>query len=101
MVLVTITFKNASNTKVILTEGLIQMLWLQTSNNEFTFEVEHEEIDMLISEIDEEIEFPIETVTVEDGLEDEAPIEIPFTEEEFNSMATFTKANDNPKEPNE
>lgn len=66
MVLVTITFKNASNTKVILTEGLIQMLWLQTSNNEFTFEVEHEEIDMLISEIDEEIEFPIATVTVED-----------------------------------
>tara|TARA_R110000744_G_scaffold94058_1_gene181563 strand:- start:4297 stop:4509 length:213 start_codon:yes stop_codon:yes gene_type:complete len=66
MVLVTITFKNASNTKVILTEGLIQMLWLQTSNNEFTFEVEHEEIDMLISEIDEVIEFPIETVTVED-----------------------------------
>ena len=64
MVLVTITFKNASNTKVILTEGLIQMLWLQTSNNEFTFE--HEEIDMLISEIDEEIEFPIATVTVED-----------------------------------
>lgn len=66
MVLVTITFKNASNTKVILTEGLIQMLWLQTSNNEFTFEVEHEEIDMLISEIDEVIEFPIATVTVED-----------------------------------
>ena len=42
------------------------MLWLQTSNNEFTFEVEHEEIDMLISESDEVIEFPIETVTVED-----------------------------------
>ena len=66
MILVTITFKNASNTKVILTEGLIQMLWLQMSNNEFIFEVEHEEIDMLISEIDEEIEFPIATVTVED-----------------------------------
>ena len=66
MVLVTITFKNASNTKVILTEGLIQMLWMQMSNNEFIFEVEHEEIDMLISEIDEVIEFPIETVTVED-----------------------------------
>jgi|TARA_R110000796_G_scaffold58981_1_gene135882 hypothetical protein len=66
MVLVTITFKNASNTKVILTEGLIQMLWMQMSNNEFIFEVEHEEIDMLISEIDEEIEFPIATVTVED-----------------------------------
>ncbi len=66
MVLATITFKNASNTKVILTEGLIQMLWLQMSNNEFIFEVEHEEIDMLISEIDEVIEFPIETVTIED-----------------------------------
>ena len=66
MVLVTVTFKNASNTKVILTEGLIQMLWMQMSNNEFIFEVEHEEIDMLISEIDEEIEFPIATVTVED-----------------------------------
>tara|TARA_R110002126_G_scaffold124907_2_gene267160 strand:+ start:100 stop:312 length:213 start_codon:yes stop_codon:yes gene_type:complete len=66
MVLVTVTFKNARNTKVILTEGLIQMLWMQMSNNEFIFEVEHEEIDMLISEIDEEIEFPIATVTVED-----------------------------------
>jgi hypothetical protein len=66
MIQVTVTFKNASNTRVILTEGLIQMLWLQMSNNKFIFEVEHEEIDMLISEIDEEIEFPIETVTVED-----------------------------------
>ena len=48
-------------------------------------------------------------VTLNDGLEDEDPIEIPFTEEELNNMATFTKkdvetmveAIDNPKEPND
>ena len=48
-------------------------------------------------------------VMINDGLEDEDPIEVPFTEEELSELATFTKkdvetiieANDNPKEPNE
>tara|TARA_R110002124_G_scaffold56203_1_gene158838 strand:- start:2845 stop:3264 length:420 start_codon:yes stop_codon:yes gene_type:complete len=48
-------------------------------------------------------------VTLQDGLEHEDPIEVPFTEEELSKLATFTKkdvktiveANDNPKEPND
>ena len=58
---------------------------------------------------DRDLELDDFDVTINDGLEDEYPIEIPFTEEELNNMATFTKkdvetivkANDNPKEPNE
>ena len=59
---VTIIFK--TNKNVQLTEGLIQMLWQQESNNTFTFEVEEEEIELLIAEVEDEIEFLIESVNV-------------------------------------
>jgi hypothetical protein len=40
---------------VILTEGLLQMLDQQVSSNTFLFEVEEEELEMLLNEIDEEM----------------------------------------------
>mgnify|MGYP003646551026 CR=1 FL=1 len=61
---VTITF--ATSRRVILTEGLVQMLEQQIDNNAFIFEIEEEEIDMLIEEIEDEIEFPLESVLVEE-----------------------------------
>jgi hypothetical protein len=64
MKLVSIEFRTKSN--VVLTEGLIQMLDQQVSNNVFIFEVEEEEIEMLIEECQDEIEFPIVEVIVID-----------------------------------
>lgn len=61
---VTIIFATLRN--VILTEGLIQMLDQQINNNTFVFELEEEEIEMLIEEVEDEIEFLLESVSVEE-----------------------------------
>lgn len=66
MKLVTITFEDNN---VVLTEGLMQMLDKQIAANAFIFEVEYEEIEMLISEIEEVINSPIVGVIVEDDNE--------------------------------
>ena len=62
MNLVIVTFEN----NVVLTEGLMQMLDKQIAANAFIFEVEYEEIEMLISEIEEVIDSPIVDIIVED-----------------------------------
>lgn len=62
MNLVIITFEDNN---VVLTEGLLQMLDKQIAANAFIFEVEYEEIEMLISEIEEVIDSPIVEVIVE------------------------------------
>lgn len=64
MRLVSIEFRTKNN--VILTEGLIQMLDQQINPNRFIFEVEEEEIQMLIEECEDEIEFSILEVIVID-----------------------------------
>ena len=64
MKLVSIEFRTKNN--VILTEGLIQMLDQQINPNRFIFEVEEEEIEMLIEECEDEIEFSIVEVIVID-----------------------------------
>ena len=66
MKLVIITFEDNN---VVLTEGLMQMLDKQIAANAFIFEVEYEEIEMLISEIEEVIDSPIVEVIVEDDNE--------------------------------
>lgn len=66
MNLVIITFEDNN---VVLTEGLMQMLDKQIAANTFIFEVEYEEIEMLISEIEEVIDSPIVEVIVEDNNE--------------------------------
>lgn len=53
----TIAIEFLTQSTVILTEGLLQMLDQQVSGNTFIFVVEFEELEMLLNEIDEEMEF--------------------------------------------
>lgn len=62
---VTITFETYA--QVQLTEGLNQMLLEAIKNNVFVFEVEEEEIDLLIEEIEDSIVYNIGSVNVEEA----------------------------------
>ena len=53
----TIAIEFLTQSTVTLTEGLLQMLDTQVSSNTFLFVVEFEELEMLLSELDSEMEF--------------------------------------------
>jgi len=53
----TIAIEFLTQSTVILTEGLLQMLDQQVSGNTFLFVVEFEELELLLDEIDSEMEF--------------------------------------------
>ena len=53
----TIAVEFLTQSTVILTEGLLQMLDTQVSGNTFLFVVEFEELEMLLDEMRSEMEF--------------------------------------------
>ena len=53
----TIAIEFLTQSTVILTEGLLQMLDQQVSSNTFLFVIESEELELLLDEIDTEMEF--------------------------------------------
>lgn len=62
---VTITFETYA--QVQLTRGLNQMLLESIGNNVFVFEVEEEEIELLIEEVEDSIIYQIGSVKVEEA----------------------------------
>lgn len=53
----TIVIEFLTQSKVVLTEGLLQMLDTQVSSNSFLFILEEEEVEMLIDELETEMSF--------------------------------------------
>lgn len=62
---VTISFE--TYTEIQLTEGLNQMLLERVNNNTFVFEVEEEEIELLIDEVQDSVPYLIESVNVNEA----------------------------------
>lgn len=56
-----------TNAEIQLTEGLNQMLLEKVNNNTFAFEVEEEEIELLIDEVQDSVPYLIESVNVNEA----------------------------------